>query len=61
MRAFWAVPAKEARPSLLRWRNAAGALHITEQPPPDRPYQRIEREPTPAVFVQGHAGSSPAG
>lgn len=45
--------ARDARPSLYRWRDAAGVLQITDQPPQGRPYERIEREPAPGISVSG--------
>lgn len=48
-----AAQAQDARPSLYRWRDAAGVLQITDQPPPDRPFQRIDREPDRAIKVKG--------
>lgn len=43
------APASEAAASpaapapLYRWRDEAGVLHITEQPPPHGHYERIDR------------------
>ncbi|MCY7313217.1 MAG: DUF4124 domain-containing protein [Pseudoxanthomonas sp.] len=48
-----AQEAKDARPSLYRWRDAAGVLQITDKPPQGRPYVRIEREPAPGISVSG--------
>jgi hypothetical protein len=45
--------AEDARPSLYRWRDAAGILQITDTPPTDRPYQRIEHDQTPVISVHG--------
>lgn len=48
-----AAQAQDAKPSLYRWRDAAGVLQITDQPPPDRPFQRINREPDRAIKIKG--------
>lgn len=48
-----AEQAGDARPSLYRWRDDAGVLQITGQPPQGRPYERIEREPAPGISVKG--------
>ena len=42
-----------ARPSLYRWRNAEGVLQITEQPPKDRKYERIDVDAPPKYEVRG--------
>lgn len=43
----------DALPGLYRWRDAGGNLQITEQPPQDRPYERIERQPARGIAVDG--------
>ncbi|CAN4280237.1 DUF4124 domain-containing protein [Pseudoxanthomonas sp. LjRoot125] len=43
----------EARPSLHRWRDDAGVLQITEQPPKGRRYERIERDTPAGIRVSG--------
>jgi hypothetical protein len=48
-----AAQARDARPSLYRWRDAAGVLQITDKPPPDRPFERIDRAPDRAIKVKG--------
>lgn len=48
-----AAQAHDARPSLYRWRDDAGVLHITEQAPKGRPYERIEREAATGISVKG--------
>ena len=45
--------ARDARPSLYRWRDAAGVLQITDKPPRDRPFERIDRAPDRAIEVKG--------
>ena len=45
--------ARQARPSLYRWRDDAGVLQITEQPPRGRPFERLDREPQPGIKVSG--------
>lgn len=51
-----AEQASDARPSLYRWRDAAGVLQITEQPPDGRPYERIDLDADPAIQVRGNRG-----
>ena len=45
--------ARDARPSLYRWRDDAGVLQITDKPPNGREYERIGREPTRGITVKG--------
>lgn len=45
--------ARDARPSLYRWRDAAGVLQITDKPPKGRPFERIDRAPDRAIEVKG--------
>lgn len=45
--------AHDAEPVLYRWRDAAGVLQVTEQPPKGRPYQRIPREAKTGIEVRG--------
>ena len=45
--------ARDARPSIYRWRNDAGVLQITDKPPKDRKYERIDREAPAAITVRG--------
>lgn len=53
-----AAQARDARPSLYRWRDDAGVLQITERPPWDRRYERIDRDAPAGIRVRGDA--SPA-
>ncbi len=39
--------------SLYRWRDAAGNLQITQEPPQGRKYERISREPEDGIQVRG--------
>lgn len=48
-----AAEARDARPSLYRWRDAAGVLQITDKPPKGRDFERIDRDPDRAIKVQG--------
>lgn len=48
-----AAQARDARPSLYRWRDAGGVLQITDKPPPDRPFERIDRDPDRGIKVKG--------
>jgi hypothetical protein len=45
--------ARDARPSLYRWRDEAGTLQITDKPPKDRSFERIDRDPDRAIEVKG--------
>lgn len=48
-----AAQARDAEPVLYRWRDAAGVLQVTEQPPKGRPYQRVPREAKAGIEVRG--------
>ena len=48
-----AAQARDARPSLYRWRDEAGVLQITDKPPKNRRYERIDREPGRGIEVKG--------
>lgn len=48
-----AAQAQDARPSLYRWRDAQGRLHVAEQPPETGRYERIDREPRPGFGIDG--------
>jgi Domain of unknown function (DUF4124) len=48
-----AEQARDARPSLYRWRDDAGVLQITDQPPKGREFQRIDREASRGIEVKG--------
>ncbi len=50
-----AAQARDARPSLYRWRDDAGVLQITEQPPKGRRYERIDRDTSSGIRVSGDA------
>ena len=43
----------EEASSLYRWRDDAGNLQITQDPPSDRKYERISREPKDGIEVSG--------
>ncbi len=45
--------ARDARPSLYRWRDDAGVLQITDKPPKGRPFERIDRDSNRAIEVKG--------
>lgn len=47
-----AIQAERAN-SLYRWRDAAGSLQITEDPPAGRKYERISRTPQDGIEVDG--------
>ena len=46
----------ERADSLYRWRDDAGNLHVTEDPPKDRRYERISRTPKEGLQVDGGRG-----
>jgi hypothetical protein len=48
-----AAQAHDARPSIYRWRDDAGVLQITDKPPQNRKYERIDRDAPAAVTVNG--------
>lgn len=48
-----AEQARDARPSLYRWRDASGVLQITDQPPPGREFERIDQDPVRGLEVRG--------
>ena len=43
----------ERADSLYRWRDAAGNLQVTEDPPKGRKYERISRTPQDGIQVRG--------
>jgi len=45
--------ARDARPSLYRWRDDAGVLQITDTPPKGRSFERIERDRPAGIEVRG--------
>ena len=52
-----AEQARDARPSLYRWRDDAGVLQITDKPPKGRAFERIDREPQPGIKISGERGN----
>jgi hypothetical protein len=44
---------EDARPVLYRWRDDAGALHVTEAAPKGRQYERIPMQPDAGIEVHG--------
>lgn len=52
-----AANARDARPSLYRWRDASGVLQVTQRPPSGkdagRRYQRIDVQPRAGIEVDG--------
>ena len=50
-----AEQARDARPSLYRWRDDAGVLQITDRPPKGRRYERIDRDTPAGIRVSGDA------
>lgn len=46
--------AADRRPSLYRWTDAAGTVHVTDQPPGGgRKYERIDAMPREGIEVDG--------
>lgn len=45
--------AADAVPSLYRWRDDAGVLQVTQDPPKDRKYERIPRDAPARIEVDG--------
>ena len=45
--------AHDAVPSLYRWRDAAGVVQVTDQPPKGRKYQRIPKRAADGIEVHG--------
>ncbi|QNN47820.1 DUF4124 domain-containing protein [Thermomonas brevis] len=50
-----AIQAERAN-TLYRWRDDAGNLHVTEDPPKGRRYERISRAPKDGIEVHGGRG-----
>lgn len=48
-----AADIEDARRVLYRWRDDAGALHVTDTPPKGRSYERVPVEPDQAIEVHG--------
>ncbi len=48
-----AMAQAEQANSLYRWRDADGVLHITDDPPKGRKYERIGREPEDGIEISG--------
>ena len=48
-----AATARDAIPSLYRWRDANGVLHVSDQPPKGRKYQRIDARAPQGIEVHG--------
>lgn len=47
-----AIQAERAN-TLYRWRDEAGNLHVTDDPPKGRRYERISRTPKDGITVDG--------
>ncbi len=39
----------KAAPTLYKWRDAEGQLHVTDVPPKDRPYESVKYDPNSNV------------
>ncbi|WP_166209663.1 DUF4124 domain-containing protein [Cognatiluteimonas telluris] len=48
-----AATARDAIPSLYRWRDASGVLHVSDQPPKGRKYERIDARAPSGIEVHG--------
>ena len=48
-----AMAQAERADSLYRWRDAAGHLQVTQDPPKGRKYERISRTPQDGIRVDG--------
>jgi hypothetical protein len=48
-----AASAHASAPGLYRWRDSAGVLHVTQAPPKDRRYERIDSQPRDGIEVHG--------
>ena len=48
-----ASEAAERADSLYRWRDDAGNLQITQEPPKGRKYERISRTPQDGIEIEG--------
>ncbi len=45
---------EEARPVLYRWTDAAGVVHVTQQPPPKgQRYDKVDLQPREGMEVDG--------
>ena len=40
-----APPSPHTGPALYKWKDAKGALHVTDTPPSDRPYETVRYDP----------------
>lgn len=45
----------KANPPLYEWRDTQGRLHVTDTPPPDRPYKTLHFDPKANVLPPGVA------
>jgi hypothetical protein len=48
-----AATARDATPSLYRWRDAGGVLQVTDKPPKGVHYERIGQRPRDGIEVRG--------
>jgi hypothetical protein len=48
-----AAMASDAVPSLYRWHDAAGVVHVTDRPPKGRRFQRIPMHAADGIEVRG--------
>jgi hypothetical protein len=51
----------EANPPLYKWRDAAGAWHVTDSPPQDRPYETVVVDPETNVVPAFGSGEERPG
>lgn len=45
--------ARDARPSLYRWRDADGVLQVSDKPPKHGRYERIDLQPAAGIEAKG--------
>jgi hypothetical protein len=49
-----AANAEDARPVLYRWTDAAGVVHVTQEPPPrGRRYEKVDVQPREGIEIDG--------
>lgn len=49
-----AANAEDARPVLYRWTDAAGVVHVTQEPPPHGPrYEKVDVQPREGIEIDG--------
>jgi hypothetical protein len=54
-----AASARDAVPSLYRWRDASGVLQVTDKPPRGVRYERMGQRPRDGIEVRGDRPPAP--